>query len=66
MKEILSLNLHVGQFVSGQMCTNVNADKHKVVMTLTPVGVEIIGSQTDKIIPFSNIQGIDYRLPEAK
>lgn len=60
-KEVLVVNLHVGQFVEGQMVTSINADKYDVQMTVTEIGVDVVGHLTNKTIPFSNIQGIDYR-----
>jgi len=64
-KEIIAVNLHVGQFVAGQMVTSINADKYDVKMALTTAGVTVIGFRTDKLIPFSNIQGIDFKRTET-
>ncbi len=63
-KEISALNLHVGQFVSGQMVNSIDATKYKVKMTLTPYGVAVVGHLTDKLIPYANIQGIDFKRTE--
>lgn len=63
-KEISAMNLHIGQFVGGQMVTSVDATKYKVKMTLTQYGVSVVGHLTDKLIPYSNIQGIDFKRTE--
>lgn len=63
-KEISALNLHVGQFVSGQMVNSIDATKYKVKMTLTQYGVSVVGHLTDKLIPYANIQGIDFKRTE--
>lgn len=63
-KEIATLNLHVGQFVAGQMVTSIDANKYKVKMALTSNGVSVVGHLTDKLIPYSNIQGIDFKRTE--
>jgi len=62
--EIKQLNLHIAQMVGGQMVGTVNAAKLAVVMEETPVGVYITGPKTQKLIPYSNIQGIDYVIDE--
>lgn len=60
-EEILSITLHVGQFVEGQVATNINVDKYKVALTLTDLGVRMRGEHTNSLIPFSNIQAIAFK-----
>lgn len=59
---VVAVNLHVGQMVNGQMVTSVNADRLQVEMFLGPVGIEILSKKKlIKTIPYSNVQGIDYK-----
>jgi hypothetical protein len=62
--EIAQLNLHVAQMVAGQMVATINAERLKVTMEENASGVRVKGFKTNKLIPFSNIQGIDYKLEE--
>lgn len=64
--KIIALNLHVGQHITGNVRTSVNAVKHEVVMSLSEIGVVVIGKDTHKLIPYSNVQGIDFELLTAE
>jgi hypothetical protein len=61
-KTIKSVQLHVAQQIEGAVRGFVSAeDKHyKVALTLTELGVLIQGKKTNKLVPFTNIQGIDF------
>lgn len=59
--DILSITLHVGQFVEGQVASNINVDKYDVALTLTDIGVRMRGKHTNSLIPFSNIQAIAFK-----
>lgn len=61
-KKVVRITLHVGQQITGTVRTSVDTDLHKAKMTLTDAGVLIDGHMTKKLIPFSNIQGIDFDL----
>jgi hypothetical protein len=63
--KITSITMHVGQHVTGEVRNSVNAKRHNAEMSITEIGVHIDGPGTNKLIPFSNIQCVDFEIEEA-
>lgn len=58
--KILSVSLHVAQNIGGQVAGTINAEKHFIDIEETDRGVLFTKKGCRKLVPWSNIQGIDY------
>lgn len=63
--EILSVNLHVAQNFGGFVAGTINAEKHNLKITADINGVLVEGRGCKKLVPFSNIQGVDYKTADG-
>lgn len=62
MERIICVQTHIGQLVTGQVRVNINAEKAGVEITFDKdrPGVRIKGKGTNKFIPYTNIQSVDF------
>lgn len=68
---VSAINTHVGQTITGNVRSHISTEKAGVVMTFdgpgepgyegTSRGVWVRGKGTNKLITYSNIQGIDVQ-----
>jgi hypothetical protein len=61
MKEfkIKQIRVHQPTNIAGQVTHSVEISKHKVEMTLTPIGVHLKGNGIDRLIFFNNCYEAD-------
>lgn len=57
---IITVALHIAQNFGGTVTSNPHSEKHSLNIKLIDTGVHITGKGSNKFIPFSNIQGIDF------
>lgn len=68
---VTGMQLHVAQNITGQVRGHVAAGKAEIKMTLTEYGVLITGLNgrykgTTKLVPFGNIQSINFNDPNEE
>lgn len=61
-EKIIAITMHVGQHIEGRVLNFVSVkDKaYRVELTQTEKGVRIQGKITNKLIPFANLQSVEY------
>jgi hypothetical protein len=64
-REILSVSLAMAENFGGFVAGTINADKHFLKLTQTVNGVFVEGKGCAKLVPFTNIRGIDYKTAEG-
>lgn len=63
--DILSVSLHIAQNFGGFVAGTINSEKHFLKISQTENGVVVEGKGCRKLVPWSNIQGIDYKTEEG-
>jgi hypothetical protein len=63
--EILSVSLAMAENFGGFVAGTINAEKHFLKMVQTEHGVLVTGKGCSKLVPFTNIRGIDYKTAEG-
>lgn len=63
--EILSVSLHIAQNFGGFVAGTINSEKHFLKITENTQGVLVEGRACKKLVPWSNIQGVDYKTEEG-
>lgn len=68
-ENVTGMQLHVAQNITGQVRGHVDAAKAEIKMTFCEYGVLITGLRgqykgTSKLVPFGNIQSINFNTPE--
>ena len=62
---IQAISMRDAQNVQGLVVGFVNAEKMGVTITMSKDGVRIKGTQTNKLVPYSNIRSIDFEATET-
>lgn len=57
---IKQIRLHVAQQLRNTVVAAFDTKNHNIVMVDTPMGVRIKGEGVNKLIPYSNIQCVEY------
>jgi hypothetical protein len=63
--EILSVSLHMAENFGGFVAGTINSEKHSLKIVQTEYGVLVTGRGCSKLVPFTNIRGIDYKTVEG-
>lgn len=61
--KIIAISSHAAQLITGNVRGHIHGEKAGVTLTFDEDGdgVWVRGKQTNKLIPFSNIQGLDVQ-----
>lgn len=60
--KVLSVSLHAAENFGGFVAGTINAEKHHLEIEETDKGVIVSSKACRKLVPWSNIRGIDYFL----
>lgn len=58
---ILAIQMHAPQRIEGKVLGFAHAEALGLTMEIVEKGVRIRGPKTNKLVPFANIQGIDFK-----